>query len=119
MTTNYQEFAEQWEAAWNSHNLQTILSHYSDNVVFRSKKALSLVGSGELHGKQVLADYWARALAKQPNLKFKVIDVFHGFEMLVIIYENHQGVIAAETLRFNKDGVVIEASACHRPKRTV
>ena len=114
MNTNYREFARQWESAWNSHDLDKIVSHYSENILFRSNKALALVGTGEIHGKQALTDYWAKALALQPALKFKVLDVFHGFEMLVITYENQAGVIAAETLKLNSRGVVIEASACHR-----
>jgi hypothetical protein len=34
--------------------------------------------------------------------------------MLVITYENHKLVLAAETLRFGPDGLVVEASACHQ-----
>ena len=115
MAIDYQSFANEWESAWNSHDLERILSHYSDDIIFRSAKALSLVGNGEIHGKQALRDYWGKALKKQPNLKFKVLAVFHGFEMLVITYKNHHGVIAAETLKLDKHGVVIEASACHSP----
>ena len=31
-----QQLAEEWYAAWNSHDLERILSHYSDDVVFVS-----------------------------------------------------------------------------------
>ena len=108
-------FAEDWEAAWNSHNLDRILAHYSPNVVFRSQKAMRLVGHGELHGKIALRDYWHRALAAQPDLSFVVVDVLRGHGMMVITYRNQRDVMAAETLRFGSDGLVIEASACHRP----
>jgi hypothetical protein len=43
------------------------------------------------------------------------VDVFFGHGMMVITYQNHTGVLAAETLRFGPDGLVVEASACHRP----
>ena len=118
MTINYEEFAKEWETAWNSHDLERILSHYCDEIIFRSCKALPLVGRGEIKGKTALRNYWNKALNKQPNLKFKVQNVFHGFEMQVIIYKNHNGVIAAETLKFNNQGVVTEASACHISKNT-
>lgn len=107
-------FAEAWESGWNAHDLDRILSHYSDDIVFRSQKAERLVGSGVLNGKPALADYWAKALAGQPDLAFSVEDVYAGFEMVVISYRNHRGVLAAETLRFGADGLVVEASACHQ-----
>ncbi|MEL6451582.1 MAG: nuclear transport factor 2 family protein [Pseudomonadota bacterium] len=112
---DYTAFAEAWEAAWNSHDLDRILAHYSEDVVFRSQKAMRLVGSGELHGKLALRDYWSRALAAQPDLSFVVVDVLHAHGMLVITYRNHRDVLAAETLRFGPDGLVVEGSACHRP----
>ena len=110
---DYTAFAKEWEDAWNSHDLTRILSHYADDIVFRSQKAMRLVGAGELKGKGPLMAYWAQALEQQPDLRFTVQDVFHGHGMLVISYFNHKGVLAAETLRFGPDGRVVEASACH------
>ena len=106
-------FAKDWEAAWNSHDLNRILSHYDDEVVFRSAKAVATVGTGIIHGKTSLRDYWARALERQPDLRFQVTQVFEGHDMLVITYSNHAGRSAAETLLFDDAGLVIQASACH------
>ena len=106
-------FAQDWQAAWNSHDLDRILAHYADDIVFRSRKAQALVGTGELRGKPVLRDYWAKALAGQPNLRFRVLDVFEGHHMLVITYLNHKDIRAAETLMFGDTGLVTHASACH------
>ncbi len=110
---DWQGFAAQWEAGWNSHDLDRILSHYSEDIVFRSQKALALVGRGELHGKAELGAYWGRALAAQPDLRFEVRQVFGGHEMCVIVYGNHRGVEAAETLWFGADGLAVRAAACH------
>ncbi|MEM1352568.1 MAG: nuclear transport factor 2 family protein [Pseudomonadota bacterium] len=110
---DYRAYAEEWEAAWNAHDLDRILAHYSADVVFRSQKAMRLVGQGELRGRTQLRDYWAQALKAQPNLSFVVVDVFEGHGMMVITYRNQKNVFAAETLRFGPDGSVVEASACH------
>lgn len=110
---DYEAFAEAWEAAWNSHDLDRILAHYSTDVIFRSHKAVRLVGHGEIRGKEGLRAYWAKALAQQPDLSFVVVDVFRGHGMMVITYRNQYNVLAAETLRFGVDGLVVEASACH------
>jgi len=110
---DYDAFAAEWEAAWNAHDIDRILAHYSEDVVFRSQKAMRLVGRGEVHGKPALRSYWTKALAAQPDLSFVVLDVFHGHGMLVISYRNHRDVLGAETLRFAPDGLAVEASACH------
>ncbi|MEO0390060.1 MAG: nuclear transport factor 2 family protein [Pseudomonadota bacterium] len=107
-------FARSWEAGWNAHDLDRVMAHYSADIVFRSRKAIPLVGDGYLRGKDALQAYWAKALANQPDLHFTVVDVFEGFDMVVLTYRNHRGVLAAETLRFDADGTVVEASACHR-----
>lgn len=91
------------------------MAHYSDTVVFRSAKALDLVGHGELVGRAALEMYWRAALDRQPDLRFTVQDVFEGYDMIVLTYSNHMGRLAAETLRFGADGLVVEASACHEP----
>lgn len=108
------DFAEEWQAGWNSHDLDQILSHYSDDIVFRSRKAIPITGAGEIKGKAALRAYWSAALDLQPELRFRVQDVFEGHEMLVISYFNHREVLAAETLHLNADGLVFQASACHR-----
>lgn len=107
-------FARDWQDAWNSHDLDRILAHYSPEITFRSRKALALVGDGEVRGLEALRAYWAAALSKQPDLHFTVQDVFEGHDGLVITYMNHRGVLAAETLHFGADGLVDVASACHR-----
>ena len=107
-------FAKDWEAGWNSHDLDRILSHYRADIVFRSRKAVPLTGAGEIVGRDALRAYWAAALEKQPDLRFRVQDVFYGHEMLVIAYRNHRAVLAAETLYFDADGMVYQAAACHR-----
>ncbi len=106
-------FAADWQAAWNSHNLDRILAHYREDIVFRSRKAVPLMGTGVIEGVEALRSYWAAALARQPGLHFEVTRVFAGHQMMVIEYRNHRGVIAAETLRFDDAGRVVEASACH------
>jgi ketosteroid isomerase-like protein len=107
-------FARSWESGWNSHDLDTIMAHYREDIVFRSKKAIPLTGRGELQGAFALRAYWAAALERQPDLHFTVQDVFEGHQMIVMSYVNHRNVLATETLYFDDDGKVYQAAACHR-----
>lgn len=113
MSVDHTAFARDWEAAWNAHDLDRILSHYAEDVTFRSQKAAALVGTGVIAGKVALAAYWSKALERQPDLVFTVTGVFRGHEMIVLTYRNHLGVMAAETLSFGADGLVVDGAACH------
>lgn len=106
-------FASEWEASWNAQDLPQILSHYTDDVRFRSRKAIAVSGDGLIVGKSALAAYWGSALASQPDLKFTVEEVFTGYDMLAIAYRNHKGVAAVETLYFEDTGLIYRAAACH------
>ena len=108
-----QVFARDWALGWNSHDLDRIMAHYREDVIFRSRKAVPLTGHGELRGKADLRAYWQAALARQPDLAFRVEEVFEGHDTLVIVYTNHRGVRAAETLWFDGAGLVWQAAACH------
>lgn len=111
--TDPQTFARAWQDDWNSHDLDRILAHYSDDIVFHSQKAVALTGQGEVVGRAALRAYWAAALDRQPDLRFTVQQVFGGHRMLVLTYTNHRNVLAAETLYFAPDGLVYRAAACH------
>jgi ketosteroid isomerase-like protein len=36
------QFCESWVAAWNAHDLERVLSHFSDDIVFSSAVAAQL-----------------------------------------------------------------------------
>lgn len=108
-----QHFAQEWLEAWNSHDLERILSHYTETVVFRSLKAVALTGAGEVRGKVALRQYWTKALERQPNLSFVLEGVFAGPGTVSILHRNHVGVRAVETLYLDAHGLVHLAAACH------
>lgn len=74
---------------------------------------MPLVATGVIHGKQALRNYWSKALAGQPDLKFAVERLYIGYGMVAITYTNHKSIHAVETLVFNEMGKVAEASASH------
>lgn len=111
-------FAANWQDGWNSHDLDRILSHYTEDVRFHSRKAEALVGQPVLQGKNALRDYWGKALARQPDLRFEVCDVFKGASMLALTYRNHRDVLAVEHFWFDASGLVHEAAALHRDHET-
>jgi ketosteroid isomerase-like protein len=113
-----QAFADEWIAAWNSHDLDRVLSHYAPEVVFLSPIAQKLVGNGRVVGIPALRSYWGKALATLPQLKFELLKVLVGHACLTIFYMNHRNQQAAETFEFASDGKVVRSFACYSPVPT-
>lgn len=107
------EFAKDWIDAWNSHDLDRILSHYASEVVLVSPAAAKLIGdpSGTVRGKDAMRSYFQKGLEVFPNLKFTLVDVMHGLSSVVLYYENQRGTKTGEFMEFDADGAVIRVVA--------
>jgi len=111
-----ERFACEWIEAWNSHDLERILSHYHDDFLMSSPRIAVVVGeaSGVLRGKSAIGAYWAKALAAAPELHFELIETFVGADSLVLHYRGVRGP-AAEVFFFDDAGRVVRASANYLP----
>ncbi|MCI0507805.1 MAG: nuclear transport factor 2 family protein [Gammaproteobacteria bacterium] len=107
-----QKFAREWVEAWNSHNLDKILTHYADDFEMNSPIIQQLVKepSGCLKGKDAVRAYWSKALEMYPNLHFELLNIFLGVNSIVVNYKGHRGP-AAEIFYFNAGGKVAKAYA--------
>jgi|SRR5690606_9298341 ketosteroid isomerase-like protein len=105
-------FAQEWVRDWNSHDLDRIMRHYADDVVFRSPLAARIVAGsgGVIRGAERLREYWAEGLRRNPGLRFEIIGVYVGIDTVVIHYRHQTGQPAVEVLRF-RDGLVVEGMA--------
>lgn len=108
-----QRLAEEWYAAWNAHDLERILSHYSDDVVFVSPFAIEIAGraDGRLEGKEALRAYFDAALERFPDLRFEPIALMTGLDSLVLHYRSVQSLLSAELMVVGEDGLVREVRA--------
>ena len=108
-------FAAEWIAVWNSHDLDAILEHYAENIVFHSPRIAVVMGEKVdlVAGKQALARYWGKALADAKDLHFTFDRLYIGSDSLTIAYRNHRGQHAAETFRFDESGLVVESTATY------
>jgi ketosteroid isomerase-like protein len=104
-TPEPQQFADEWVRAWNSHDVEAVLAHFHDDVVFTSPIAARVLPQtmGEVRGKEALRHYWTTALGLLPDLHFDVVGVYQGESTLVINYRNHRGELVNEVLTFDGD----------------
>ncbi len=117
MTEDFaKQFAAEWVASWNSHDLDRILEHYSENFTIETPMALKIKPEtqGVVVGKTKVREYWEQGLKLIPNLQFEIIDVLTGINGLTIYYRNTAtGRKTVEIMFFNVQQKVEKAFAMY------
>lgn len=106
-------FAHHWIESWNSHNLEEILSHYSEDFEMTTPFIVSIMNesTGTLRGKDKVGIYWENALKKFPDLEFKLIDVLYSVNSITIYYYSILNKKAIEFFLLDTDGRAIRSIA--------
>ena len=109
-------FAEAWVNAWNSHDLEAILEHYADDIVFYSPfiQKINNDPSGRLQGKEALKAYFAKGLQAYPDLHFELYHVLEGVQSVVLYYKSVNNRLSAEMMVLNDAGKVVEVRAHYK-----
>lgn len=104
-------FADEWIAAWNAHDLERVLSHYTEDFEMSSPfiPLMANEPSGMLKGKAAVGSYWRRALEKRPELHFELLGVFSGVDSICLHYESILGMRAVEWFWLDDRGRVKKA----------
>jgi ketosteroid isomerase-like protein len=107
------DLAREWVEAWNSRDLDRIMSHYAEDFEMTSPFIAAMMQEPQatLKGKEKVRAYWAQALKKIPDLNFKLIDVLVGVNSITIYYHAIFGKRAAEVLFFDTNQKVIRGLA--------
>lgn len=100
--------AQRWVAGWNDHNIDDIISHYRDDVVFTSPFVVKLLGdkSGTIHGKDALKSYFLKGLEAYPDLRFELLNVLVGVESFTLYYRSVNDMLAAEVMKLDSDNKI-------------
>ena len=98
-------FAEDWIAAWNDHDVDRILAHYRDDVVFTSPFVTmhAFAADGVVHGRDALRRYFVRALSNYPDLRFEPIAVVPGVDSVALHYRSVGGREAIEVMELDEE----------------
>jgi hypothetical protein len=113
MMDDLEAFAREWIDAFNAHDLDRILAHYSDDVRLYSPRVKQVMGdpSGCVRGKGALRDYFAAGLARTPELRFSLGGVYPGAGSVVFRLHTNEGREGSELMVFAPDGRVSEVRA--------
>lgn len=107
------KFAKEWVDSWNSHEINSILSHYTDDFEIESPLAKKRFpeSNGVLKGKIAIKKYWSIGLKLNPDLEFEIIEVLVGVNTISIFYlskSTNKKVI--EMMKFNQHLKVTHAT---------
>ncbi|NBA86541.1 nuclear transport factor 2 family protein [Emticicia sp. CRIBPO] len=102
------KFAEEWVASWNSHDMEDILSHYSDDIEVTTPMIKMATGgeTSTLKGKEAVAAYWKKAMKRLPDLHFELLDVTEGVGSVALYYKSVMDKRSVEVMFFNEEGKV-------------
>jgi ketosteroid isomerase-like protein len=108
-----QKFGQEWLNAWNSHDLDRILSHYADDFQMTSPFIVTMMNepTGTINGIEKVRAYWAQALERLPDLHFDLIEVLASVDSITIYYHAVLGKRAAEVFFFDDNAKVRRAVA--------
>src|SRR5579872_5691563 len=99
------DFAHEWLDAWNKHDIDLIMKHYSDSIEFCSPVVQNVLGDpdGVVAGIDNLRDYFSRQLKKFSTLHFQLLDVFTSPQSIVLYYKINRGLLAAEVMLLDEN----------------
>lgn len=113
---NLIHIGEAWVQAWNSHNLDEIMSHYDDDVTFYSPliKRINNDPTGCIRGKENLKAYFTRGLEAYPDLHFELYHILEGVNSIVLYYKSINDKLSTEMMVINEKGLVSEVRAHYK-----
>jgi len=110
--------AHAWFEAFNSHNLEKLLSLYDEDAEHFSPK-LKLrhpETKGLVIGKEALGIWWKDSFNRLPSLKYKVTSLTANSDRVFMEYirqvENEESMMVAEVLEI-KEGVIVSSRVYH------
>jgi predicted ester cyclase len=107
------DLANHWVAAWNGHDLDSIMMHYEDAIELTSPVAAQLLGTsdGKVVGKTNVRAYFQRGLEAYPELHFHLEDVLWGVSSVLLYYTNQKGKRTGEFMELSANGKVARVVA--------
>lgn len=104
-------FAERWYGAWNAHDIDAIMACYAPTISHSSPFIKRYNGTDDvaLSGIPAVRDYFARALQRNPTLRFDPMHVTVGLESVLLVYRRMNGDLAGEVFFLDDAGLIVRS----------
>jgi hypothetical protein len=115
---NFNQIALLWIDAFNTHNIEALLSLYDDNAQHYSPKLKVRIpeSKGLIIGKSAMREWWEDAFQRLPHLHYDLEKVMTDSEQIFIEYirqnPGEEDMRVGETLCM-KEGLIIASRVYH------
>lgn len=104
-------FANKHVAIWNAHDLEQIMSLYAEQAELHSPLAEAIMGARVVRGKPKLREYFARALARYPTLRFELLNTLRGVDSVTLYFKSIRPEPVAEVIFLDVQGKIVKVLA--------
>ena len=108
-----QSLVEDWIDAWNSKDLDRIMKHYADSVVFEASTVVRRWNrpDGILRGVDELREHFRKGLELAPALHFDLEDVFTAPSGYAVLYRRDNGNRVLDVVELDAHGKARQVKA--------
>jgi len=105
--------ASAWIESWNRHDLDGIMAHYAEDVVFEANTVVRRWGrpDGRLSGAVELREHFRRGLELVPSLRFELEDVFTAPSGYAALYRRDNGNRVLDVVELNDESKAARVKA--------
>jgi ketosteroid isomerase-like protein len=109
------QLAEEWVAAWNAHDLDAIMALYAPGIIFQTPTIIATLGipDGRVCGADALREHFQRGLARLPDLRFDLEQVYVGVRSIMIAYRWADGTPVAELHEYDDEALIERVQALY------
>jgi hypothetical protein len=106
---------EEWVSAWNAHDIDAIIALYAPGVVFQTPTAIATldIPDGRITGIDALREHFARGLARLPDLRFDLDQIYVGVRSIAITYRWADATPVAELHEYDDDSLIARVQALY------
>lgn len=110
---------EAWISAWNSRDLEAIMSHYAEDVVFEAQTVAKRWNkpNGKLYGREELRKHFELGLQLAPQIHFTLEQIFLAPSGYSVVYARENGNRVVDSVRLDSDGLAKDVVAYYAAKQ--
>ena len=111
-----QPLVEDWIDAWNSRDLDRILGHYADAVVFEANTVVHRWNrpDGTLRGIEELREHFRMGLELAPAIHFELEEVFSAPSGYAALYQRDNGNRVLDVVELDSEGKAKQVKAYYQ-----
>jgi len=102
-----------WIDSWNRRDLDGIMAHYADGVVFEANTVVTRWNrpDGRLHGAAELREHFRLGLERAPSLRFDLENVLTAPSGYAALYRRDNGNRVLDVVELNEDLKAVSVKA--------